>query len=324
MTILPGIGLILAIAIVAGAIAYIGDRVGHQVGRKRLTLFGLRPKYTSTIVAIATGMLIALSVTLAAVIASSTVRTAFFRMGQLNAQISSLQAQALAAQSELQTTRDSRIVLQKGTPVTVFYRFLDLSKPQEGQLRDISALFDETVGYVNEALTKAPFNLRANPRRSSDASTRALLERELELIHTLADRAGTGSKVPVLLLPEASQNLFAGETISFSFASYLDVKIASAGETVAGIDVSGGAPPSLLDAQTLFSRAATRLAERQYPPPFLRPPSTYIDPAKWQQISLELARSRGQYRIVAQPAADVYPHSIAGAVQLSVALVPRG
>ena len=84
---LPGIALILAITVVAGVIAYIGDRVGHQVGRKRLTLFGLRPKYTSTIVAVATGMLIALSVTLVALIGSQQVRTAFFRLGQINAHI---------------------------------------------------------------------------------------------------------------------------------------------------------------------------------------------------------------------------------------------
>ena len=63
---LGGIALIVAIVLIAGVIAYIGDRVGHQVGRKRLTLFNLRPKYTSTIVAVGTGMMIALVVTLTA------------------------------------------------------------------------------------------------------------------------------------------------------------------------------------------------------------------------------------------------------------------
>ncbi|MGD1067799.1 MAG: DUF3084 domain-containing protein, partial [Vulcanimicrobiaceae bacterium] len=71
---LSGVLSVLGIAIVAGGIAYIGDRVGHQVGRKRLTLFGLRPKYTSTIVAVVTGMMIAVSVTLIALLASSEVR----------------------------------------------------------------------------------------------------------------------------------------------------------------------------------------------------------------------------------------------------------
>ncbi|HMD02671.1 MAG TPA: DUF3084 domain-containing protein, partial [Candidatus Baltobacteraceae bacterium] len=55
-----GSALILAIVLIAGSIAYVGDRVGHYVGRRRLSLFGLRPKYTSTIVAVGTGMVIAL------------------------------------------------------------------------------------------------------------------------------------------------------------------------------------------------------------------------------------------------------------------------
>ena len=39
-----GIAIVIGLTLIAGLIAYIGDRVGHQVGRKRLTLFGLRPK----------------------------------------------------------------------------------------------------------------------------------------------------------------------------------------------------------------------------------------------------------------------------------------
>jgi uncharacterized protein (DUF3084 family) len=97
-----GLLVVVIIIVLAGAIAYVGDRVGHQVGRKRLTLFGLRPKYTSTIVAVGTGMLIALIVTLGALGASSYVRTAFFRLGTLTGRINELQAQALSLEKEPQ------------------------------------------------------------------------------------------------------------------------------------------------------------------------------------------------------------------------------
>ncbi len=43
-----------------GVAAYWGDRVGQAVGKKRLSVFGLRPKYTSRVVAVATGVLIVL------------------------------------------------------------------------------------------------------------------------------------------------------------------------------------------------------------------------------------------------------------------------
>ncbi|HEX3369662.1 MAG TPA: DUF3084 domain-containing protein [Candidatus Cybelea sp.] len=78
--IVRGIGNVAFVMAIAGGVAYVGDRVGHQVGRRRLSLFGIRPRYTSTIVAIATGMVIALVVTLGAIFASQQVKTAFFKL----------------------------------------------------------------------------------------------------------------------------------------------------------------------------------------------------------------------------------------------------
>jgi uncharacterized protein (DUF3084 family) len=76
--IIRGIGNVFVVMAIAGAVAYVGDRVGHQVGRRRLTLFGIRPRYTSTIIAIGTGMVIALVVSVVAIFASQQVKTAFF------------------------------------------------------------------------------------------------------------------------------------------------------------------------------------------------------------------------------------------------------
>ena len=54
-----GLTLVLTLAVVGGVIAYIGDRLGMSIGRKKLTLFGLRPKHTSILVTIVTGVFIA-------------------------------------------------------------------------------------------------------------------------------------------------------------------------------------------------------------------------------------------------------------------------
>ncbi len=51
--------LILLLLALCGFIAYIGDLLGRRFGKKRLTLFGLRPKHTAIILTIATGVLIA-------------------------------------------------------------------------------------------------------------------------------------------------------------------------------------------------------------------------------------------------------------------------
>src|SRR5579884_1903193 len=92
--ILRGTGIVIFIVVLAGIIAYMGDRVGHQVGRKRLTLFNIRPRYTSTIIAVGTVMVIALIITLVAIFASSQVKTAFFRLNEINAEIQKAQARA--------------------------------------------------------------------------------------------------------------------------------------------------------------------------------------------------------------------------------------
>ncbi|MFN2461933.1 MAG: DUF3084 domain-containing protein, partial [Candidatus Velthaea sp.] len=143
MEFLPGIGLVILITLIAGFVAYIGDRVGHQVGRRRLTLFGLRPKYTSTIVAVGTGMLIALAVTLAALITSQFVRTAFFRLGTLNAQINALQAQAAALQKDVDLTRTKQLVLPAGQPIAGVSLILDRDQTDAEQQGLITRFFDE-------------------------------------------------------------------------------------------------------------------------------------------------------------------------------------
>src|SRR3974390_380047 len=100
LQILRGSVSVIIIMLVAGFIAYVGDRVGHQVGRRRLTLFNLRPRHTSTIVAVATGMLIAMLVTLIALAASEYVQTALFRIGDLNQQMRELQTKVTSLQEE--------------------------------------------------------------------------------------------------------------------------------------------------------------------------------------------------------------------------------
>ena len=57
--------IIAAVVFLSGLIAYIGDRIGMKMGKRRVSLFGLRPRYSSIIITILTGILIAvLSITI--------------------------------------------------------------------------------------------------------------------------------------------------------------------------------------------------------------------------------------------------------------------
>ena len=79
-----GVLLILVLVVTGGAIAFIGDRLGSKVGKKKLSLFGLRPRHTSIIVTIVTGILITTTTLGVMAAVSENVRTALFGMEKLN------------------------------------------------------------------------------------------------------------------------------------------------------------------------------------------------------------------------------------------------
>lgn len=87
-----GIMLIVVLILTGGVIAFIGDRLGSKVGKKKLSLFGLRPKHTSILVTIITGILITTVTFGILAIASKDVRTALFGMNKLKAELNEKQS----------------------------------------------------------------------------------------------------------------------------------------------------------------------------------------------------------------------------------------
>ena len=98
---LIGLKILFIIAIMGGIIAYIGDKIGTKVGKNRMSLFGLRPKYTSIVVTILTGLMIAAATVGVLSITSRSVRTALFGMEQMYAEMASLNEQIAAKNAEL-------------------------------------------------------------------------------------------------------------------------------------------------------------------------------------------------------------------------------
>lgn len=84
--------LIVVLILTGGVIAFIGDRLGSKVGKKKLSLFGLRPRHTSILVTIITGILITTVTFGILAIASKDVRTALFGMNKLKAELNEKQS----------------------------------------------------------------------------------------------------------------------------------------------------------------------------------------------------------------------------------------
>ena len=86
-------------------IAFIGDRLGSKVGKKKLSLFGMRPKHTSILVTIVTGILITTVTFGVLAVASENVRTALFGMEKMREEMKSTQDNLMDATISLETMK---------------------------------------------------------------------------------------------------------------------------------------------------------------------------------------------------------------------------
>lgn len=83
-----GTRLILLLLLIGGAVAIIGNIIGRSIGRRRLTIFGLRPRYTATAITVLTGILIALTTISVILMVSQDARTALFGLEELRREVS--------------------------------------------------------------------------------------------------------------------------------------------------------------------------------------------------------------------------------------------
>ena len=94
--------LILPLIIVSGILAYLGDVLGMRIGKKRVSLFGLRPRDTSRFITAVTGILISVAVLITMTIFSENVRTALFSMKFIQGQLQSLTRELQESREESQ------------------------------------------------------------------------------------------------------------------------------------------------------------------------------------------------------------------------------
>jgi hypothetical protein len=304
-----GSGTVLLIMIVAGGIAYVGDRVGHQVGRRRLTLFGIRPRYTSTIVAIGTGMLIALSVTLVALLLSREVRTAFFRMNQITTRISQLETQQRDLEAKVNT---GELVVPVNALMTPFFLRIKKDTPVDQRLAQIERFYNESVAYMNQNQGARgglkPFVPPANIKKTftdaygSPNVTEALMGGDLVMFVT------------------APQNLYRNDTIHFELNLIPDALLVKKGGQIASIQIPGSAHADpRLAINELQQYVASTVRSQLKLPPFLSDNVQVV--ALYPSLDVmnaDLAGGKQNYVMTAFAAEDIYPH--VGGIPLVVTL----
>jgi Protein of unknown function (DUF3084) len=293
--IVRGMGNLAAVMAIAGAVAYVGDRVGHQVGRRRLSLFGIRPRYTSTIVAIATGVIIALVVSLAAIFASQQVKTAFFKLSTINQQISELQARQRDLEAKV---NNGRLVLPVDTLMVPFYRIIPQSANSTQRLLTISNYYSFAVKYVNGTYPRLGLRPYVKP---PDA------DKKLEGLANDLTTAAELSQANVMLTVTSDQNLFENDQIHFAINVTADIRYFQKGQVIAEVVIPGRSGASINIALIQLENYVSLTARRLHLPPFLSDiqPIQLIPDA--QQMQQRIAKP-GRYVLTAFAADDFYPH----------------
>jgi hypothetical protein len=291
-----GVGNVAAVMALAGIVAYVGDRVGHKVGRQRLSLFGIRPRYTSTIVAIATGMIIALVVTMAAIFGSQQVKTAFFKLNSINAQIAQLQAQQRDLEAKVNT---GRLVFPTDTLMVPFYRIIEQTASQDARLRTIRDYYFFAVKYVNATYPRLGLRPYAIP---PDADRK---------LRGLADDLTTAAKLAqanAMLTVTSDQNLFENDQIHFAINVTPDIRYFQKGQRIAQLVIPGKSGASINIALIQLQNYVSLSARRLRLPPFLSDifqPVQLLPDATQMQAQIN---KPGTFLLTAYAAADFYPH----------------
>ncbi len=146
--------LIFSLMVVSAVVAWAGDYIGMKLGKKRITFLKLRPKHTSRIISILTGVGIAFLTLFAISVASEPVRTALFSMNFVQKQVTDLTA-------ELQTNRSNLQAME----VELFQNKGNLNEKQM-ELQIVEDKLKSGTAALNEARSKL-MNMEEKMKKAS-------------------------------------------------------------------------------------------------------------------------------------------------------------
>lgn len=129
-------------AIVGGLIAYIADKMGSKIGKKRISLFGLRPKHTSILLTVLSGMIISTLTIGVVTISSESARTALFGMEKIQKELKSLNEEKATATQALNEAKE-KVDKQNGL-------ILELDKKIEASTQE-NAQIEQKLSQVNDS-----------------------------------------------------------------------------------------------------------------------------------------------------------------------------
>lgn len=174
---MDGITLIAIIAIMGGIIAYIGDELGSKIGKKRISVFDMRPKHTSIFMTVITGVVIAALTIATMSYLSNDVRTALFGMERLKGELTQLSENVQVKNKEIEFTQD--LLQEKNKALLQVDATIIALEGEKTKLESDLTKAKETVEQAKKQLEEA-------------INTKMTLQAEIEQLGKTAERLREG------------------------------------------------------------------------------------------------------------------------------------
>ena len=169
--------LILAVLLLGGVLATIGDRLGSRIGKARLSLFRLRPRSTAVLITVLTGSLIS-ALTLGLMLAvSEQLRIGLFQLDKIESKLSN--ARKNLDFSVVQLTRSEKQLnkARKDVAIADQGRAAARQQLQQVQARAIQLRAELTPLQARRKVLEQERDRLGNDVKSRDAELRVLQKR---------------------------------------------------------------------------------------------------------------------------------------------------
>ena len=306
-----GVLLIPLLILLSGAIALVGNAVGRSIGRRRLSLVGLRPRYTAQITTVMTGMLITIVTLIVVLLISSEARVALFRLNAVLRQTHQLEEEISRQEDRLKQLALGDIAYLNNQEVV--RDVIDgRQQPDVVQQRVLATV---------ERATEMARETGIGPDSHGDVVVLTPPRASWDDIARLVDLRDTDTVLRLV----SSQNTLKGEPLTV-FVQLFDNRLVYAQGTVLVEGIVDGRQPREIISRDLLRLAdqSARLARgRVLPPPFTlvtAPAAAQVDIDVHRAAVAKVQRARRQVLVQVVATRDVYT---VGPLSVSFTVVVR-
>jgi uncharacterized protein (DUF3084 family) len=155
--------LIFALIVATCFIAYIADNIGKNLGKKRISIFGLRPRQTATLISMATSVVIMLLTVAILMLTSASLRNALLRYDTEKKAANKVQREYIQLQAEKEELLKS---------VRVQREQIELNRKRTAQFMNQRVVAERLLSGANKRLDIARKGEASARARAQEAQTR--------------------------------------------------------------------------------------------------------------------------------------------------------